>query len=39
MVFKRISLVQSLAYYLQYDFSSINLIIDNTYGPYDRVIQ
>ena len=33
---KRISLVQSLAYYLQYDFSSINLIIDNTYGPYDN---
>jgi GDP-L-fucose synthase len=33
---KRMSLVQSLAYKDQYDFDSINLIIDNTYGPYDN---
>ena len=33
---KRVSLAQSLAYFLQYDFSSINLILDNTYGPYDN---
>ena len=33
---KRMSLVQSLAYKDQYNFDSINLIIDNTYGPYDN---
>lgn len=33
---KRMSLVQSLAYKNQYNFDSINLIIDNTYGPYDN---
>ena len=33
---KRISLAQSLAYKDQYNFDSLNLIIDNTYGPYDN---
>ena len=29
-------MAQSLAYKEQYDFNSINLIIDNTYGPFDN---
>ena len=33
---KRMSIVQSLAYNDQYDFDSINLILDNTYGPHDN---
>ncbi len=33
---KRILFAQSKAYKLQYDFNSYNLIIDNTYGPYDN---
>ena len=33
---KRTILAQSLAYKEQYDFNSINLIIDNTYGPFDN---
>ena len=33
---KRTLLAQSLAYKDQYNFDSINLIIDNTYGPFDN---
>jgi GDP-L-fucose synthase len=33
---KRMSIVQSLAYNDQYNFDSINLILDNTYGPHDN---
>ena len=33
---KRTILAQALCYKEQYNFDSINLIIDNTYGPYDN---
>ena len=32
---KRLAIAQSEVYYNQYQFNSINLILDNTYGPYD----
>lgn len=33
---KRIMLAQARTYKEQYDFDSINLIVDNTYGPHDN---